>query len=140
LKYIKKTLATNRDVQKNTVDERSIVMTRAGNAGISANIPSDLIGAVASGFLINIRLKNEVDPYYVVSFLNSEFGQMQLERVTTGSILQSIRSSDLKKIRIILPPKNVQKQIGDKLKEAVEAAAFARSKIREADGKIQKLI
>jgi len=140
LKYIKKTLATNRDVKKNTVDEHSIVMTRAGNAGISANIPPDLIGAVASGFLINIKLKNGVNPYYVVSFLNSNFGQMQLERITTGSILQSIRSSDLKKIRIILPPKNVQEQIGTKVKKAVAAAALVRTKLREADNDIQNLI
>jgi len=139
LKYIKKELATNRDVQKNTVDERSIVMTRAGNAGISANIPPDLIGAVASGFLINIKLKDEVNPYYVVSFLNSKFGQMQLERITTGSILQSIRSSDLKKVKIILPPKNIQEQIGAKIKEAVVAAALARQNIRDADAEIQNL-
>jgi restriction endonuclease S subunit len=139
LKYIKKTLATNRDVKKNTVNERSIVMTRAGNAGISANIPPDLIDAVASGFLINIKLKITVNPYYIVSFLNSELGQMQLERIATGSILQSIRSSDLKKIKIILPPKNVQERIGKKIKESVIAAALVRTKIREADDEIQRL-
>jgi len=140
LKYIKKALVTNRDVKKNMVNEHSIVMTRAGNAGISANIPPDLIGAVASGFLINIKLKDDVNPYYVVSFLNSEFGQMQLERITTGSILQSIRSSDLKKVKIILPPKNVQEQIGAKIKEAVGAAALARAKNKDADKEIQKLV
>ena len=33
---------------------------------------------------------------------------MQLERISSGSILKSIRSSDLKKIRIILPSKEIQ--------------------------------
>jgi restriction endonuclease S subunit len=64
---------------------------------------------------------------------------MQLERITTGSILQSIRSSDLKKVKIILPPKNVQEQIGAKIKEAVVAAALARQNIRDADADIQNL-
>ena len=140
LKYIKQSLETNRDVIKNTVDENSIVMTRAGNAGIAANIPPDLKGAVASGFLINIKLKKEINPYYVVAFLNSEYGQMQLERISSGSILQSIRSSDLKKIKIILPPKEVQQSIGNTLKEAVYATAETRKKMEEAESNIIKLI
>ena len=139
LKHIKKSLVTNRDVLKNTVNENSIVMTRAGNAGIAANIPPDLIGGVASGFLINIKIKKDIDPYYMVAFLNSEYGQMQLERISSGSILQSIRSSDLKKIRIILPAKEIRDQIGKKLKEAVYAAADARTKIEEAENEIINL-
>jgi len=140
LKHIKKSLVTDRDVVKNTVDENTIVMTRAGNAGIAANIPPDLVGGVASGFLINIKIKKEIDPYYIVSFLNSEYGQMQLERISSGSILQSIRSTDLKKIKIILPPKEIQKSIGKKLKEAVYAAATARTKIEEANNDIINLL
>jgi len=140
LKYIKKSVETNRDVIKNKVDESTIVMTRAGNSGIAANIPPDLVGGVASGFLINIKIKKDIDPYYIVSFLNSEYGQMQLERISSGSILQSIRSSGLKKIKIILPPKDVQKSIGRKLKEAVYDAASARVKIEEADKDISSLI
>jgi type I restriction enzyme M protein len=139
LKYIKSSLTENRDVIKNTVDENSIVMTRAGNSGIAANIPPDLIGGVASGFLINIKIKKNIDPYYIVSFLNSEYGQMQLERIASGSILQSIRSSDLKQIKIILPPKEIQQSIGGKLKEAVYSAAAARAKIEEANSNILNL-
>jgi type I restriction enzyme M protein len=140
LKYIKQSLKSNNDVVKNTVDENSIVMTRAGNAGIAANVPPDLKGAVASGFLINVRLKKDINPYYIVSFLNSEYGQMQLERIASGSILQSIRSSDLKKIKIILPPKEIQESIGNKLKEAVYAAAHARAKIEDANHEIINLV
>jgi len=140
LKFIKKSLEANRDVIKNTVDENSIVMTRAGNSGIAANIPPDLKNAVASGFLINIKVKKEINPYYIVSFLNSEFGQMQLERVSSGSILQSIRSSDLKKVKIILPSKEIQDQIGQKIKDAVYAAAQARTKIENANTDILNLV
>ena len=75
-----------------------------------------------------------------MSYLNSEYGQMQLERISSGSILQSIRSSDLKKVKVILPPKDVQKAIGKKLKEAVYAAASTRVKIDEADNDILKLV
>ena len=139
MKYINKSLESDRDVIKNKVNESSIVMTRAGNSGIASNIPPDLIGGVASGFLINIKTKKEINPYYIVSYLNSEYGQMQLERISSGSILKSIRSSDLKKIKIILPPKDIQDSIGDKLKEAVYASSSARKNIEEADKDISSL-
>ena len=139
LKYIKKSLRTNTDVIKNTVNESNIVITRSGNAGIASNIPPDLVGGVASGFLINIKVKKNINPYYIVSFLNSKYGQMQLERISSGSILKSIRSSDLKKIKIILPERRIQKLIGDKLKKAVYASSSIRSYIRNADDDIYNL-
>lgn len=65
---------------------------------------------------------------------------MQLERISSGSIHESIRSSDLKKVKIILPPKDIQKKIGKKLKEAVHAAATMRMKITEATNDVLKLV
>lgn len=65
---------------------------------------------------------------------------MQLERISSGSILQSIRSSDLKKVKLLLPPIEIQKAIGKKLKDAVYAAAAARQKIEEANNDVTKLL
>jgi len=141
LKFIRKDLTSNRDVKKNTVTEETIVMTRAGNAGISANIPPDLVNGVASGFLINIHADlKKVNQYYLVSYLNSEFGQLQLDRISSGSILQSIRSSDLKDTMVILPPMDIQNKIGDKIKSAVYAKAKTRQEIESADNDIKNLI
>lgn len=139
LKYIKQSLLDNKEVVKNQVDEHTILMTRAGNSGIAANVPPDLVGGVASGFLVYITIKPGINPYYIVSYLNSEYGQMQLERISSGSILQSIRSSDLRKVKIILPPAAVQKSIGDKVKRAVCAAASIRKNLEEVDDAILKL-
>ena len=141
LKHIRKDLITNRDVDKNLVSEETIVMTRAGNSGISANIPPDLVNGVASGFLINIHVNlKKVNQYYLVAFLNSEYGQLQLERISSGSILQSIRSSDLKKVMVILPPLEIQNKIGDKIKEAVYSKTETRKKLDTANNDIINLI
>ena len=64
---------------------------------------------------------------------------MQLERISSGSILQSIRSSDLRKVKIILPPSEIQNIIGDKIKQAVYAAASIRKNLEEVDNEILKL-
>jgi len=141
LKYIRKDLLTNRDVAKNIVSEETIVMTRAGNSGISANIPPDLVNGIASGFLINIHIDlTKINQYYLTAFLNSKYGQLQLERISSGSILQSIRSSDLKKIKIILPPLDIQNKIGDKIKNAIYLKSETRKKIASANNDIINLI
>ncbi len=67
LKHIRKDLITHKDVIKNRVSEKTIVMTRAGNAGISSNIPPDLVNGIASSFLINIHADlKKVNQYYLV--------------------------------------------------------------------------
>lgn len=68
-----------------------------------------------------------MNPYYLVTFLNSRFGQLQFEQISSGSILQSIRTSDIKKIKILLPPLEIQNQIGNEIKKNV----YARAEIRE---------
>jgi len=61
---------------------------------------------------------------------------LQLERISSGSILQSIRSSDLKKVQVILPPIEIQNQIGEKIRQSVYAQVDVRKKIQEADSAI----
>lgn len=141
LKYIRKDLINSKEVIKNIVSEETILMTRAGNSGIATNIPPDLKNGIASGFLINIHVDlKKVNQYYLVAFLNSKYGQFQLERISSGSILQSIRSSDLKNIDVILPPIEIQNQIGEKIKEATYLQAKIRENINEATINICKLI
>ncbi len=140
LKYIRKDLINSKEVIKNVVSEETILMTRAGNSGISTNIPPDLENGIASGFLINIHVDLEkVNQYYLVAFLNSKYGQLQLERIASGSILQSIRSADLKNIYIILPPIETQNKIGDKLKKATYLQAQIRKNISETKEEIERL-
>ncbi|MEM9685623.1 MAG: hypothetical protein AAF934_01705, partial [Bacteroidota bacterium] len=78
--------------------------------------------------------------YYLVAYLNSRYGQLQLERISSGSILQSIRSNDLKKVDVILPPVEIQDGIGYKIKEAVYSQAEVRKNIDEAKRGISGLI
>jgi len=140
LKYIRKDLLTSKEVKKNIVSEDTVVMTRAGNAGISANIPPDLVNGIASGFLINIHVNlKKVNQYYLVAYLNSQYGQLQMERISSGSILKSIRSSDLKKVQVILPPIEIQNQIGEKMRQSVYAQADVRKKIQEANKEVVDL-
>ena len=140
LKYIKKSLEVNKEVIKNKVDEDTILITRAGNSGIATNIPPDLVDGIASGFLIKIKVKEGINPYYLVSFLNSKYGQIQLERISSGSILKSIRSSDVKKIKIILPSKKVQDSIGKPIKEAVYMSTKMRESMISADQALSQLV
>lgn len=126
---------------KNIFSEATIVRTRAGKSGISSNIPSDFVNGVASGFLICLSSHwFEKSP----SILFGCFPKFKIRTVAIRAYFLrfyiSIRSSDLKKVLVNLPPTKVQKSIGNKIKEATYLKTKIRNKIKKADMKINNLI
>lgn len=121
------------------VREEDIVINRCGNAGIAAVVPKDLDGAVACGFVFKVILKKEYDPNYVVAFLNSRLGRMQMNRVALGTVLDHITKSELEKVKIILPPPNIMKKIGDLMRRSVESRVASRGLLKEALNGVEQI-
>ncbi len=141
LKYIRDDLIAKTAVKNSLVSEGHVLITRSGNAGIAANIPPDLVGGVASGFLITIAIDtSKVNQYYLVAYLNSAVGQLQLERVAAGSILENITQEELKTVQILLPPREIQERIGNRVRESVYASAGIRKQMDETENAISGLI
>ncbi|MCY3935634.1 MAG: restriction endonuclease subunit S [Chloroflexi bacterium] len=141
LKYIRNDLIGNTAVKNSLVSEEHVLITRSGNAGIAANIPPDLAGGVASGFLIKVAIDpSKVNQYYLVAYLNSAIGQLQLERVAAGSILENITQDELKTVQILLPPREIQEHIGKRVRESVYASAEIRKQMDETENAISRLI
>ena len=121
------------------VRKEDIVINRCGNAGIAAIVPEDLDGAVACGFVFKVTLKKEYDPYYVVTFLNSRLGRMQMNRVALGTVLDHITKSELEKIKVILPPPEIKKRIGNIMRESVKSRVMSRSFLKDALTRVEKI-
>jgi len=96
-----------------------ILVTMAGSIGrvalYTAKTDANISQAVA-------RLQpktDEIDPEYLVHYLNSYFGQIQFERDRHDVNQPNINTTEIGRIRIILPDKgtNVQKEIVRQLSE-----------------------
>lgn len=77
------------------------------------------------------RLKKEYDPYYVVAFLNSRLGRMQMDRVALGTVLDHITKSELEKIRIILPSNQIIQKISNIMKKSLENRVASRKLLKD---------
>ena len=82
---------------------------------------------VIAGYIIRIRLKQNVLPIYLSEFLNSSYGKSLLRGIAKGAVNQAnINAQELKKIKIHIPPIELQNEFAvfvekiDSIKAAAE--------------------
>jgi len=100
----------------------------AGTIGVAAVIPETLPEANTNQDLAKIVLKSEINPHYVATFLNSDLGCLQTERLSTGTTRQHINFEQIKSIHIPIPDRPIQDAIADKMD-----AAYRRKRELEAE-------
>jgi len=94
--------------------EGDILIARSGTyVGLCAAITRGFEGFVYGSYIIRLRLRDDsqIDPRFAAIYLNSRFGQMQFDRLKTGSLQFNINIQHI--LDIILPniPKQEQEQI-----------------------------
>ena len=60
---------------------------------------------------LQIVVKSEIDPNYLVYFFNSQLGRSLTSSITQGTAMKSIRKNDLMNLEIFLPPLETQRAI-----------------------------
>jgi len=82
----------------------------------------------------------EIDPLYVATFLNSQLGRLQSERLRTGGVQQNITIPSIKSIKIVLPPIERQRKIAKSVIEARKLKEKAKQLYYKAKEDIVKLV
>lgn len=126
---------SSRTVETNNAPSRATTLIKTGDLIISTTRP--YLGAItivpekynncvcSSGFALATSTKlPDVDIRYVLFFLTSKAGLLQLERRMTGGLYPAIVQEELEKIKIPVPSIEVQKEIMRRVEEG-------RSKIRQ---------
>ncbi len=67
-----------------------------------------------------LRVKSEVNPYYIFSFLKSNAGQLQLNRNIAGMTVTGIIRDTIEKLKIPFPPISIQNKIAEKVKKRMQ--------------------
>lgn len=81
----------------------------------------------ASNHITRLRLKEGVNPYYIAAFFNMLLRKNYWKFLCTNFNNQSgINTETLKRVKVILPPAEVQKKFADTLVERHEKAALLR--------------
>lgn len=78
-----------------------------------------------------LRVKEEINPYYIFSFLKSELGQIQIDRDITGGTITGIIRETTENIKIPLPPLPIQNKIAEEVKQRMQKAEQLQKEAKE---------
>ncbi len=100
--------------------------------------------AMVNEHVFLLRCESQLKQYYIFNFLFSENGQNLLKQNITGSAQGGLNSTNLREIKIPLPPPKVQKQIVNECEAVDQKTAQARNAItstkQEIEDKLQAVV
>ncbi|RDU38924.1 restriction endonuclease subunit S [Neobacillus piezotolerans] len=96
-----------------------IVMTRKGTVGKCAIYPEHLPGGIMHSDLLRIRVNQEIlNPTFLMfQFSLSKDVEHQLSQISSGAIMKGLNVTKLKKVRVLVPPIELQNEFADKISQ-----------------------
>lgn len=129
----------NNQLSNSQLKSGDILITMAGTIGNSAlfenDVPSNINQAVAKLEIDDSLVLGE----YLVKYLNSYLGFLFFRKYEHGVGQPNINLEEIKKINVILPPLNIQKNIIDKIKIIEHQANFYKKDLDELYFSIDEL-
>jgi len=119
--------------EKVVLSEQDILMSRSGSLGIITVVTPDIKNSIISSHIMRLRVKKEISPYYIATFLNSSFGKNQILRRRNGSPVPEINHQSLEEIRFFIPSKSIQQKVEQIVKDAFQLKKEVEKERREAD-------
>lgn len=114
--------------------EKEKYLVRKGDLVFNRTNSKELVGKTAvynkddemiiAGYLIRVRVKDGVSPWFVWGYLNSHYGKSRLFNLCRNIVgMANINATELQKIKILKPPKGLQRKFA-KIVEKVETIKF----------------
>jgi len=131
------TLDTYNSSEKGRLQNLDILVLSAAHAegyiGINTSIVhlNDDEKVISIGELIRLRPNTDkINPYYLTLYLNSTIGKYMLNYSVRGQTVH-LYTKDIVHLPVLLPQREIQDSIGNKLKQAIEAKIEAEKKRKE---------
>ena len=132
-------------------DELEKCIVRKGDVLFNRTNSAELIGKtcvfdlkepmIIAGYIIRVRLINEVLPIYLSMFLNSDYGKGLLRGMAKGAVNQAnINAQELKSIKIAIPPIELQNQFADFVKQTDKLKFEMEKSLKELEDNFNSLM
>jgi len=117
-----------------------IIYTKDGKIGLSAILTAEDKCILASG-LARIRIKKDLDPYYVFLVLSTYIGYYQaMQRVVIAATLPHLQQERLEEIEIPIINDKTQNKISQLVEDAFKLKEEKKKLFREALTKVEELL
>jgi len=97
--------------KRTILDGGELLVALVGYPGQTAIVPDNLKGANIARQTALVKLDEKNSKEYIHQYFASDFGKKQLLKDTVGSAQQVVNLVSLKKVNVVLPPFEEQKQI-----------------------------
>ncbi|MBP0484049.1 restriction endonuclease subunit S [Sagittula salina] len=104
-------------LKKSKLKKGDVVIVRTGQPGRAAVVEEEIVGANCIDMLIASPKEDELLPYFLEAFLNSEAGRQMALSNQTGQVQQHLNATALKGIDFITPPIEEQREFARRLDE-----------------------
>ncbi|ODS37815.1 MAG: hypothetical protein A7316_09000 [Candidatus Altiarchaeales archaeon WOR_SM1_86-2] len=116
-----------------------ILTNRSGTLGFSHIVTEEIKNSIISSHIIRLSdISNDINPYFIVAFLNSKYGRLQILRRNNGAVVPEINQPALKSVVVPIPPKPFQEKIEKLVKEAHAKRTLTNQKYKEAEELLYK--
>ncbi|TWP28275.1 hypothetical protein ETU08_11235 [Apibacter muscae] len=106
-----------------------ILLTKIGTIGLAAVVNTDEKFQIFVSLAL-LRPKNNILSHFLEIVLNSNLSYLQYDRIVKGSGVPDLHLEDIRKLKIPLPPLEIQQQIVDLYQEA-----YQQKQQKEAEAK-----
>lgn len=124
----------DKSLEKYCIKDHSLIMSKNGYPYKIAVVDVEKGKSIlANGNLYVVELDEEkADPYYVKAYFESSLGTAALKRITTGSVIPTIKFEQLKNLRIPLPSLKQQKEFVARYRKGVANIEKLRVQLAKA--------
>jgi restriction endonuclease S subunit len=124
----------NRLLWKSEIKPKMILLTMSGSIGSVAIAQENWNYPINSNQdIAKIEIDNKINPYYVYVFLNSLYGQRQLNREQVGSVQQHIFIWQIGKLIIPIISDDFENKIEELVRQAYEMDSKAEGAYKRAE-------
>ena len=130
-----------RENRRCQLQEGDVIVAIGGYIGCAAmarRVQTAVIGQHSA--VLPMGTNSKVDGGFLVAFLSSNAGAIQLQRYVSGTVQVGINLEDLRQIRLPLPSSVLQKHIGDAIRKADDCSHWASRLLNLACRLIEALI
>lgn len=113
-----------------------VVITTVGTIGNAAVVQSEILPANSDRHLGIVRLNDTapIDPYYLATFLNCEYGRFQSLREATGNVQLNLFIEKIRELRV--PVLRCAKHVSEQTKAAYAKRREASAAITSAEARL----
>ncbi|ACV24364.1 N-6 DNA methylase [Methanocaldococcus fervens] len=120
-----------------------LLYSKDGTIGFCVMVEEDR-DFIISGGILRLKVKDNINPYYIKVILSTKLLKTLAEQRSIGAVIKHLREVEFKKLKIPLPPKEIQDKIAEEVKRRIKKAQQLKKEskkvIEEAKKEVEKIL